>query len=384
MSQYQSFSKEYVALKNHQTLPKTSKLLCLKPFIDETGFIRVGGRIRNAQISDEQKYPIVLSNKCALTKIIMMYEHSKLLHCGPQQLLYNIRLHYWPLCGRRLARSVVRNCVTCFRANPVTFNYIMGDLPECRVSSFQPVFSHTGIDYAGPIFIRDRKTRNSKTVKGYICIFVCMSTKCIHLDIVTDLTSQAFLSVLKRFVSRRGKPLHLYSDNGTTFIGANSAMLQFINKHSNYVSTCLATEGIQWHFMPPKAPNFGGLWEAGVKSVKYHLKRIIRDTSLTYEDLSTVLVQIEGVLNSRPLSPLSSDPQDLTPLTQAHFLIGRPLTAVPEDDVSNILENRLSNYQRQQKMVQQFWNREYISNLQTRTKWFLNHLVRVFRLSKYS
>ena len=375
MCQIQSFAKDYNTLKNNRSLANSSQLLCLKPYIDEMNLIRVGGRIQGANVSVDQKHPIVLHNKHPLTNLILKHEHVRLLHCGPQQLLYTVRQRFWPICGRRLSRSVVKRCITCFRANPVTASYNMGNLPKYRVTAFQPVFSHTGLDYAGPISIRDRKTRNPKILKAYICIFVCMSTKCVHLEIVSDLTSQAFLAVLKRFIARRGKPLHLYSDNGTNFVGANSALLEVLKSNSDKIGSHLSAEGIYWHFIPPRAPNFGGLWEAGVKSLKFHLKRIIADASLTYEDLSTVITQIEGVMNSRPLSPLSSDPQDLTPLTPAHFLVGKPLTSLPEEDVSNITENRLTKFQRYQQLVQQFWkrwNKEYISELQSRVKWKKN------------
>lgn len=372
ISQKQSFAKEYHLLKNKRPLFSTSNILSLKPFCDEMGLIRVGGRIHNAIVSNDQKHPYLLHNKHRLTTLIMDNKHIKLLHCGPQQLIYSVREQFWPLSGRRIARTIVRNCVRCFKSNPTTTNYVMGNLPDFRVTPYQPVFTHTGVDYAGPISLRDRKTRNPKILKGYICIFICMNTKCVHVDVVSDLTSQAFLAVLKRFIARRGKPLHFYSDNGTTFVGANSMLQKQLRSNCDQIASELSAEGITWHFMPPRAPNFGGLWEAGVKSVKFHLKRVIGNTSLTYEDLSTVLTQIEGVLNSRPLSPLSSDPQDLTPLTPAHFLMGKPLISLPEDEVTTVAENRLSKFQHLQRMVQQFWkrwNREYISEMQTRTKW---------------
>lgn len=372
VSQEQSFAKDYYLLKNKRPLLSTSNILCLKPFCDEMGMIRVGGRIHNAIVSNDQKHPYLLHNKHHLTTLIMHQVHIKLLHCGPQQLLYSVREQFWPLSGRQIARTIVRNCVRCFKSNPTTTHYVMGNLPEYRVTPFQPVFTHTGVDYAGPISLRDRKTRNPKILKGYICIFICMNTKCVHIDVVSDLTSQAFLAVLKRFIARRGKPLHFYSDNGTTFVGANSMLQKHLRSNCDEIVSELSSEGITWHFMPPRAPNFGGLWEAGVKSVKFHLKRVIGNTSLTYEDLSTVLTQIEGVLNSRPLSPLSSDPQDLTPLTPAHFLVGKTLTSLPEDDFTTVVKNRLSKFQHLQSIVQQFWkrwNREYISEMQTRTKW---------------
>lgn len=372
MSQIQSFPKEHIALQRGKDLSNSSSILCLNPYLDEAGLIRVGGRLHRANLLEDQKHPLILHNKHHLTALILRHEHVRLLHCGAQQLLYSVRLRFWPISGRGISRQIVRNCVICFKAKPITQSYQMGNLPKSRIMAFQPVFTYTGIDYAGPVTIRDRKTRNPKFLKSYICIFVCMSTKCVHLEVVSDLTTPSFIAVLKRFIARRGKPLHIYSDNGSTFIGANSTLLEFLKSSSDEVGSTLSAEGISWHFNPPQAPNFGGLWEAGVKSFKFHLKRIIGDAKLTYEDLCTVLIQIEGVLNSRPLSPLSTDPQDPTPLTPAHFLMGKPLTTLPEPDHTLVMENRLSKYQHLQSMVQHFWKRwnvEYISELQSRLKW---------------
>ncbi|XP_018577393.1 uncharacterized protein LOC108915756 [Anoplophora glabripennis] len=116
----------------------------------------------------------------------------------------------------------------------------------------------------------------------------------------------------------------------------------------------------------------GGLWEAAVKSMKFHAKRVISHAHLTYEELYTVFVQIEGILNSRPITPLSDDPTDLLPLTPSHFLIGDVLNSIPEIDIRNVPDNRLSHYQRTQQIVQHFWKRwscEYLSTLQQRPKW---------------
>ncbi|CAK1601390.1 unnamed protein product [Parnassius mnemosyne] len=141
------------------------------------------------------------------------------------------------------------------------------------------------------------------------------------------------------------------------------------------MSENLAQENINFHLIPPQAPHFGGLWEAGVKSIKYNLRRILGNCNLTYEELNTVLVQIEGVLNSRPLTPLSTDPDDLLPLTPGHFLIGRPITSLPSQNYEEVPSSRLSRYQRIQQLRQHFWRRwskEYLSELQQRSKWRSN------------
>lgn len=221
----------------------------------------------------------------------------------------------------------------------------------------------------------NKKGRGARLYKCYVALFVCFATKALHLELVSELTSEAFLSTLRRFTSRRGKPLHIYSDNGTTFVGANTELQEFkkfINDTGESITENLANDGINWHFIPVHSPHFGGLWESGVKSSKFHLKRVLGGANLTFEDFYTVLVQIEGVLNSRPLTPLSTNPNDFDALTPSHFLIGRRLTSVPDPDYSSIKVNRLSRYQYIQKLQRDFWNRwskEYVGELQTKTKW---------------
>ena len=159
------------------------------------------------------------------------------------------------------------------------------------------------------------------------------------------------------------------------FSGTN-AKLQIIHSLINLpdetLANYLADKGITWKFIPPRAPNFGGLWEAGIKSVKYHLKRTVGNSRLTFEELLTVITQIESVLNSRPISPMSSDVNDLEPLTPGHFLIGRPMTAIVEPELINVHENRLTRWKKITRWVQLIWkrwHREYLNTLQQRTKW---------------
>ncbi|XP_037932698.1 uncharacterized protein LOC119667478 [Teleopsis dalmanni] len=153
----------------------------------------------------------------------------------------------------------------------------MGNLLKYRVTQNYP-FEHTGIEYAGPIQMRCYRGRGQKSYKAYIAIFICMTTKAIHLEAVTDLTSDAFLAALKRFFARRGKSAHMYSDNGTTFIGGATKLdkeFELAIKQNNEVASILAADKIEWHFIPPASPHFVGIWEAGVKSMKHHLKRTI-------------------------------------------------------------------------------------------------------------
>lgn len=376
IAQHETFLNEIQCIKNETALPRKSKLLCLNPFLDASDILRVGGRLHQSKFAYDKKHPFILPSKHPLTTMIVRREHLKLLHCGPQLLLASLRERFWIPNGRNVVRQIYHKCIPCFKAKPRDTNFIMGSLPEPRVVTSYP-FETTGIDYAGPILIKDKRSRGYKLVKSYIALFICFSTKAMHLEVVTDLTSENFIAALRRFVARRGKPSSIYSDNGTNFVGANAALSEFnkfvtSDKISSHISNTLSNEGISWSFIPPKSPHFGGLWEAGVKSIKHHLYRVVGNAHLTYEEVSTVLTQIEAVLNSRPLCPLTTDPTDLTPLTPAHFLVGRTLTSAPDPNVLHIPENRLNIYQRMQSIIQHFWKRwsnEYVPNLQVRCKW---------------
>lgn len=374
LAQYDSFEETITLLKAKKALPKKNTLSSLAPFLDNNQFLRVGGRLELSSLNQNIKHPLLLSSKHPLTNILFIAKHLELLHAGPQLLLSNIRQSIWVIGGRNLAKKTVHECIKCFKFKPKFATSPMGQLPQERINMSFP-FEITGIDYAGPYLIKDRKLRNSKMIKCYMCVFVCFSTKAVHLEIVTDLTSANFLACLKRFVSRRGIPSHIYSDNGTTFVGANNDLreiAEFLKSNSTSVLEYCANNNITWHFIPPYSPNFGGLWEAAVKSSKNHIKRIMHSTSLTYEEFNTLIVEVEGILNSRPLFAMSQDPNDLQPICPSHFLIGRNLKMLPDYNYLDTPQNRLSSVQTVQKFKQQFWSRfqkEYVTQLSHSYKW---------------
>nr|CAI5846059.1 unnamed protein product [Callosobruchus analis] len=372
-AQRDSFQKEYDGLLQNKIISSKSKLVSLNPFM-LNGLIRVGGRLKNSNESFERRHPIILPKGHILTKLILTHEHVRLLHCGVQALLSNVRERYWPIAGRNVCKDVVRKCITCFKCKPRDLRYFIGDLPEVRVNTFS-VFSNVGTDFGGPFYVKDRKTRGAKITKAYLCIFICMSTKAIHIELVSELTTEAFLATLKRFISRKGKPHSIFSDNGLNYVGANNELkkiYEFLSLQQENIANRLAVEKIKWSFIPARSPTFGSIWEAGIKSVKHHIRRVIGNKALTFEEFATVLTQIEAVLNSRPLCPLSEDPDDVNALTPGHFIIGKNLTSLPEYNINAIAENRLTKWQHMQQMVQHYWQRwrkEYLSELQSRMKW---------------
>ena len=268
---------------------------------------------------------------------------------------------------------MIRTCVKCKRAHPTLGTQIMGNLPVERCTPSRP-FTHTGIDYAGPLKYRSAKGRGHTTQKAWIAIFVCLATKAIHLDLVTDYSSKAFLAALDRFVARRGLPATIFSDNGTTFQGADRELRVTFNQiiRSSDVTVKYAVQGLVWRFIPPGAPHFGGLWEAGVKSVKFHLSKLMNEFSPTYEELYTILCGIEACLNSRPLAPLHDDLDSLDTLTPGHFLTGTSLLAVPKQVAVKDAGCITDRWKQVALRISTFWQKlqkEYLHTLQTRNKW---------------
>ncbi|XP_036146422.1 uncharacterized protein LOC118646820 [Monomorium pharaonis] len=374
-SQYKYFSEELRSLLAKLKLNQSSRLHSLHAFLDKNDILRVGGRLQQAPWHFERKHPILLSAQCKTTRLLIEREHRASLHASPQLLLAVIRQRYWILNARNIVRQVCRSCVWCFRNNPRGLTQAMGSLPSDRITPSRP-FAVTGVDFAGPIITLVNKGRGRKTCKSYIALFICFSTKAIHLEATSELSTAAFLATLRRFIGRRGVPIRICSDNATNFVGAKRELEElyaFVRTSINgTVGDTLQERGIEWRFIPPYSPHLGGLWEAGVKSCKYHLRRIMGDTLFTFEKLSTALIQIEACLNSRPISPMSSDPSDLEPLTPGHFLVGGPLIRLPDPDISDVKINRLDRWEMIQRSVQEFWRRwaaEYVANLQSRVKW---------------
>ncbi|GBN32855.1 hypothetical protein AVEN_14027-1 [Araneus ventricosus] len=359
MIQGEVFSAEIRDLQCQKGVLPNSKLKNLNPFLDSYGVLRVRGRLGNSNLPYVAKYPAILPNKHKLTNQIIVYFHLKNLHIGASSLLHCVRERFWPLNGRSLCRKIVHECVVCFKAKPVVTSQLMGNLPRDRVVPDYN-FNCSGVDFCGPFMIRYRNQRKGVLHKMYICIFVCFVPKAIHIEIVSDLKSEAFIATLKRLFGRRGKCAKLYSDNGKTFVDANleiKGLLKLVKEPDEKLSGFLSAEGIEWKFIPPRAPSFGGLWETAVKSAKYHLKRIVGRSNLTYEEFLTVCIQIEGILNSRPLCPLSSSADDLTALTPAHFLIGRSMNSIIEPNLTDLSEGALKRWQRVTRLVQLIWNK---------------------------
>lgn len=308
ITQTHYFSTLIKQINNSQTIFPAS-LAQLAPFKDQEGLVRVGGRLRFSSLNEDAKHPFLLPSKAHITTLLIRHYHLSFLHSGAQLTLAMLRRKFWILAGRDTVRQLIFSCVQCVRYKARQPQPVMGDLPAGRVQPHFP-FTHVGMDYGGPFIVKESRRRNAHTTKMYLALFVCMSVKAVHLELVTDLSTQAFLAALDRFVARRGIPSDIYSDCGTNYVGAARQIKELF--HAVELQQTLSIRiPCHWHFNPPAAPHFGGLWEAGIKSVKRHLKHSVGDQVLTVEEMLTLLTRVEGILNSRPLTQLSTDPSDL-------------------------------------------------------------------------
>ena len=371
------FSEEIASLKKSQFIK--SHIKHLNPFLESTnGFelLKVGGRLELTNLDNSRKHPILLPNKSSFVMNYVRHLHLSNYHAGPKSLVSLMRLEYWVINAREIARKIVRSCIHCVRYKPKLLQQVMGNLPPERITPSRP-FLKCGVDFCGPVntYLRIRGKPPQKT---YIAIFVCFTTKAVHIEVVSSLTSDSFLAALKRFISRRGLPSDIFCDNATNFVGACNQLKElkeflFKSENQHSIVKYCSNNFINFHFIPPRAPHFGGIWEAAVKSAKGLLNRSFINARLTFEELETALTGIEAILNSRPLTQSSTDPSDLEPLTPAHFLVGTSLKALPERIIEANKINIVEKWKRVSAINQQFWQRwqhEYINELQTRSKWY--------------
>ena len=353
----------------------TGPLRQLSPFIDDDKLLRVGGRLHNSDLDYTEKHPIIVP-RGHISDMIIQETHIQRMHGGIDALVYAIRKKYWIIGLKTLVKKCLHNCITCTRDHGRAFKPPMGPLPRCRVA-IDRAFLNVGIDFAGPVLILPASGRGRKPIKGYIAVFICMATKALHLELVMGLDTASFVMALERFVSRRGLCKSIWSDNGRNFVGADRTMKDAVkvilkqNPEPDLRNYLLKNE-ITWHFTPPATPHYGGIWEAGVKSVKTHLRRSFKNRLFTIEEYITVLSKIEAILNSRPLSPMSENSNDLNVLTPAHFLIGDCPTAIPEEILDNCDVTFSKRYQLHKQLLSQFWKTwrsDYLHSLQVKKIW---------------
>ncbi|KRX42664.1 Uncharacterized protein T05_9776 [Trichinella murrelli] len=272
------------------------------------------------------KHPLILPDKHPLTRAIIRRCHLRQLHSGIETMLTMLRQRFWILRGRRNVKGIIKKCRCCRRVGSKPFVLKMAPLLADRIQPTRP-FENTGLDLAGPLL-----TRNGKTVKkSYILIFTCMTTRAVHLEVVSDMTVVRVMEAIRRFIARHGKPRILQSDNFHSFKQLDQELQLLLDKKmTDCLEKELSAHRIQWKFITERAPWMGGYWERLIRFIKNSLHKVLQKTLVDEVGLNTILCDIEARINARPLTYLSKDPKDTEVLTPYHFLTGTNFMDLPE------------------------------------------------------
>ena len=358
-----SYHAEITSLKSKDK--RTTLVKQLQLFLDQEGFIRCGGRIHNAPLPELTRFPYLFPAKHPLTRVIVLDAHANQLHAGTSALVSHIRQRYWIPSIRQYIQGLLKKCVTCRK--------VMGKLyrapdppplPKIRVQDATP-FTVTGVDFTGALHIRGK----SGIENAYICLLTCASTRAVHLEVVPDLSTETFIQAFRRFASRKSLPRTMISDNAMTFSAAANTIQSLIR--STTVQDMLNRHGTEWRFIAKRAPWFGGWWERLIGITKSTIKKVLGRALVSYETLHTIVTEIEGVMNDRSLSYVTSDASDQEPLTPAHLLYGRRITSLPhQEDVPvphvTTQTDVTKRARAQGHLICQFrerWRHEYLTSL---------------------
>ena len=354
-------------VKSHSSLRK------LNPIIDEHGIIRAGGRISNARVSWHVKHPIILPKDSKVAELIIREQHLKSGCLGKNAVLSVLRQKYWIVGASRLIRRITSSCVSCKKLHSRCREQLMADLPSDRLDGDHPPFTNVGVDYFGPFSI----VHGRRSEKRYGIIFTCLSSRAVHLEMAESLDSDACINALRRFIARRGQVSTMRSDNGSNFIGAEKQLreeIQKLERHQSSITDSMIQHNVKWIFNPPSASHFGGVWEREIRTIRNVLNGILntQPIRLSNDSLNTLFCEIESILNNRPLTPLSDDPNDLEALTPNHILLMKCGPTYPPGlfSPSDLYVRR--RWRQVQYLSDLFWSRwkkEYLVNLQSRHKW---------------
>lgn len=330
------------------------------------GIIRVGGRLMNAPLPEDAKHQIILPAKHHVTKLIIRQCHFACAHGGIERTFAEVRQRFWT--SRTMVKRVLGRCITCLRYKSPKQTQMMSDLPESRTIPGDPPFTRVGVDYFGPFLVK----RGRSDHKRYGCLFTCFATRAVHIEVAYSLETDSFINALERFVARRGQPAEITSDNGTNFVGAQRELAAALSAwNQSQIHEHLLQQGIRWKFNPPAASHMGGVWERQIRSIRSLLLVLLKEQTLSEENLITLMCNIENIINSRPITKLSDDPNDPLPLTPNHLL---KLRSSPDLPPGKFVKEDL--YRRRWRQVQYladlFWTRwinEYLPILQQRQKW---------------
>ena len=375
MMQKEAFKDEIHNLKSEkQGVTAQSTLFKLDPFIDDDGIMRVGGRLAQAQsLNPEVKHPIILPKKSHMTTVIIRYHHERVAHQGRGMTVNKIRSNgYWIPNISSAVSSYIHKCVTCRKHRGQTQTQKMANLPVERLEPAPP-FSYCGYDCFGPFIVKDGR----KEQKRYGVLFTCMACRAVHIEMVNDMTTDAFINALRCFIALRGKVRQLRSDQGTNFIGAHNELAKAMNEMDDQkIESYLAKQGCDFVTNIPSASHMGGVWERQIRTIRSALNGIMNEypSRLDSSSLRTLFYEAMSIVNSRPLTVENlNDPFGPEALTPNHLLTMKTEISLPPpgEFVRNDVYTR-KRWRRVQYLANMFWERwkkEYLQLLQVRPKW---------------
>ncbi|XP_069140927.1 uncharacterized protein [Argopecten irradians] len=377
--QQDCFQQELDALKSGGALSRNSAIRNLDPFLDADGLLRVGGRLRNSELTSQERNPIIIPKRHHVASLLISHYHQEVKHQGRMFTEGAIRsAGYWIIGSRRLVNSYLGKCVKCLRLRGKRQVQKMSDLPCDRLKPAPP-FSYIGIDVFGPWTVVTRKTRGGQAEsKRWAVLFTCLVIRAVHIEVIQEMTSSCFINALRRFVSLRGEVKLIRSDCGSNFVGAaKDIRANIINIEDPVTKAFLSTNKISWKFNPPHASHMGGSWERIIGISRKILDSLLKDVphrNLTHEVLTTLMAEVCSIINARPLTGIPSDPDTPMPLTPSTLLTMKTSHVANSFCIEEFTPKDL--YKSQWRCVQQlansFWKRwknEYLSSLQSRQKW---------------
>ena len=347
--------------------PKFTLLAKQLGVYEEDEILRCKGRLDYADLEYDSKHPILLPGKHYLIELIILDCHKRVHHNGLAATLAELRSKFWVTKGRQTVKRVIKTCRTCIRVQGKAYSIPPTcALPEFRVETVPP-FTNVGVDFAGPLYY---KTKQAKMEKCYIVLYSCCTTRAIHLDLVDNLSGPTFILSLRRFTARRGTPSIINSDNAKTFKFTAKFLSRLANDNS--FLGFLQEKRVVWKFNLERSPWWGGYFERMVGCVKRCLRKVLGKAKLTFDELNTLLLEIEGTLNNRPLTYVYDDVH-IQPLTPSHLLHGRRLDQIgigasldvsiePNDEQANYSKRFWYLVQKLNHFVSR-WKREYLLDL---------------------
>ena len=365
-------------LCQNKPLPIDHPLTQLSPFLDDQGLVRVGGRLRNANIFFNEKHPVILPNDHPFTELLIVHHHGEARHPGGHLTHSFLRQSgYYIQKGKSLIRRIVKECITCKKLRGGLMNQFMADLPEDRLEETAP-FTNVGLDVFGHFHVNEgRNTRKHSSLKKvWVLIVVCLPSRSVHLEPLSAMDTSSFINALTRFISVRGPCKIIRSDQGSNFLGAIN---QMEGVDIGTLDKQLKIRNIKWILNPPHASHMGGSWERKIGSVRRVLEatfKVLGPRALSYDEFTTVISEAAWIVNQTPLWDISEDPNDPMPLSPAMILTLRTGNDVIKEEFEqkDLLRYGKVRYKRVQYLADQFWVRwrkEYIQTLIECRKWKL-------------